>query len=118
MANLEQELYSKWQDDVMAAATESDSEVLSGVESASEERNKLKKQVSRMKRGETSPGGFVELSSVNKPLSAFEGMTENVFTDRLFPNNDMFLIISSLTSLISFFFCQLFVAIIHNSLFF
>ena len=76
MAILEQELYSKLQDDVMAAATESDSDVVSGVESASEERNKLKKQVSRMKRGETSPGGFVELSSVNKPLSAFEGTTE------------------------------------------
>ena len=75
MAKSEKELYSMWQQDVTAATESEHSDGLSGVESAAEERHKLKKQVSRMKRDEISPGGIVELSAVDKSLSTLEGMT-------------------------------------------
>ena len=75
MANLEERLYIKLQEDVIAATESEHSDGLSGVELATEERVKLKKQVGRMKRDEISPGGIVKLSSVNKSLSSIEGMT-------------------------------------------
>ena len=66
MAKSEKELYNKWKEDVTADTTESEySDVLSGVESAAEERDKLKKQVSRI----------LELSGDHKSLSSDEGMT-------------------------------------------
>ena len=75
MANLEERLYIKLQEDVIAATESEQSDGLSGAELATEERHKLKKQVSRMKRDEISPGVIVKLSSVNKSLSSIEGMT-------------------------------------------
>ena len=56
------ELYRKWQEDV--AASESELSEMSGNDSTIEERGRLQKQVTLLKRGRTD-----ELSPVNKLVS-------------------------------------------------